>query len=268
MKNIMIGSSNNSDEVKEQYRTSKGLDIRISFHEKYSTNKQGYGNWIVSNYEIDDGMTVLELGCGTGSIWMGRDDILGLFGRLVLTDLSDGMLKTAHENLGNRNNIEYQVADIQELPFEDNSFDMVVANSMLYHVPDINKGINEVRRVLKDEGRFYCATLGENNFVEQLAEWFRLSGESFNPNHNFTMQNGEQKLRIAFSNIDTRFYKDSLHVTDIDDLVNYLRSLASLKALDDIPLERLKEIIMEHSVNGEVDLPKEYGMFIAMGYTR
>ena len=89
MKNIMIGSSNNSDEVKEQYRTSKGLDTRISFHEKYSTNKQGYGNWIVSNYGIDDGMTVLELGCGTGSIWMGRDDILGLFGRLVLTDLSD-----------------------------------------------------------------------------------------------------------------------------------------------------------------------------------
>ena len=48
--------------------------------------------------------------------------------------------------------------------------------------------------------------------------------------------------------------------------MNYLKSLASLKALNDIPLDRLKEIIMEHSVNGVVDLPKEYGMFIAKGY--
>ena len=266
MKNINIGSSNNSDEVKEQYKTSKGMDIRISFHDKYSTNKQGYGNWIVSNYELFDGMTVLELGCGTGSLWIGRDEVLGSFGKLVLTDFSEGMLNTARENIGNRNNIEYRVADIQNLPFEDNSFDMVIANSMLYHVPDINKGINEVRRVLKDEGTFYCATLGENNFVEKLAEWFRLSGENFNPNHNFTMQNGEQILGAAFSNVEARFYADSLHVTDIDDLVNYLRSLASLKALNDIPLERLKEIIMEHSVNGVVDLPKEYGIFIAKGY--
>ena len=266
MKNMKIGSSNHSDDVKEQYKTSKGLDTRRSFHDKYSTNMQGYGNWIVSNYEIFDGMTVLELGCGTGSIWMGRDDVLGLLGKLVLTDLSEGMLNTARENLGIRNNIEYMVADIQDLPFGDHSFDMVIANSMLYHVPDINKGINEVRRVLKDEGVFCCATLGENNFVERLAEWFRLSGENFNPNHNFTMQNGEKILRTAFSDIDARFYTDSLHITDIDDLVDYLRSLASLKALNDIPLEKLNEIIMEHSSNGVVDLPKEYGMFIAKGY--
>ncbi len=263
---MKIGSSDNTEAVKEQYKTSKGLDTRISFHDRYSTNKQGYGNWIVSNYEINDGMTVLELGCGTGSIWMGRDDVLDRFGRLVLTDLSEGMLNTARENVGNRDNIQYFTADIQDLPFGDDSFDMVIANSMLYHVPDINKGISEVRRVLRDEGAFCCATLGENNFVERLAEWFRLSGEDFSPNHNFTMQNGEQILRASFSDIDTRFYKDSLHVTDTDDLVDYLRSLASLKALNDIPLERLKEIIMAHSVNGVVDLPKEYGMFIARGY--
>ena len=263
---MQIGSSDNTEAVKEQYKTSNGLDIRISFHNKYSTNKFGYGNWIVSNYEIREGMKVLELGCGTGSLWLGHDDLVGKFGKLVLTDISEGMLETARKNLGERNNTEYQVADIQDLPFEDNSFDMVIANSMLYHVPDLNKGINEVRRVLKSDGVFYCATLGENNFVEQLAEWFKLSGENFNPNHNFTMQNGAQKLRTAFSEIEARLYQDSLHITDVNDLVNYLTSLASLKALNDVPFEKLKEIIMEHAVNGVVDLPKEYGMFIARGY--
>ena len=58
------------------------------------------------------------------------------------------------------------------------------------------------------------------------------------------------------------FEKDD---TDVDDLVSYLTSLASLKALNDVPAEKLKEIIMEHAVNGVVDLPKEYGMFVAKG---
>ncbi|WP_156035967.1 hypothetical protein [Butyrivibrio sp. AE3004] len=53
---MQIGSSNDSEAVKAQYATSKGLDTRLSFHDKYSTNKLGYGNWIVSNYEIREGI--------------------------------------------------------------------------------------------------------------------------------------------------------------------------------------------------------------------
>ena len=260
---MQIGSSNNTEAVKQQYKTSEGLDIRISFHDKYSTNKQGYGNWLISNYEIHEGMKVLEVGCGTGSLWIGHDDILDQLEKLILTDLSDGMLEKARMNLGERNNIDYQIADIQELPFDDNCFDIVIANSMLYHVPDIEKGIREVRRVLKDDGVFYCATMGENNFVEQLAEWFKLNGECFHPNHNFTMQNGERMLKTAFTDIEARIYEDSLHITDIDDLVVYLSSLSSLKALNEMPYDKLKRIISDHTLNDAVDLPKEYGMFIA-----
>ena len=262
---MQIGSYNNTEAVKEQYKTAGGLDIRISFHNKYSTNKLGFANWIVSNYEIVEGMKVLEIGCGTGSLWHGQDEVMRKFGKLILTDFSEGMLETAKANIGNKSNVEFQQADIQDLNFEDNSFDMVIANSMLYHVPDLNKGLREVRRVLKDDGTFYCSTMGENNFIERLAEWFQLGGEDFRPNHNFTLQNGREKLQVAFSDIEARTYPDSLHITDVDDLVSYLTSLASLKALNDVPAEKLKEIIMEHAVNGVVDLPKEYGMFVAKG---
>ena len=262
---MQIGSSNDSEAVKAQYATSKGLDTRLSFHDKYSTNKMGYGNWIVSNYEIHEGMKVLELGCGTGSLWMGRDELLAKFGKFVVTDFSEGMLATARANLGERENIEYKAADIQNLPFEDDSFDIVIANSMLYHVPDILKGISEVRRVLKSDGVFYTATFGENNFAEQLAEWFKLGGESFNPNHNFTMQNGEKLLKSAFADVEARFYEDSFHITDIEDLVEYLCSLRSFKAIMDIPVQKITDIIKEHAVDGAVDLAKEYGMFIARG---
>ena len=260
---MQIGSSNDVEAVKTQYATSNGLNTRLSFHDKYSTNKQGYGIWIISNYEIKKGMKVLEVGCGTGSIWLKQDEILSKLDKLVLTDLSEGMIKTAKENLGERVNIEYIVADIQELPFDANSFDVVIANSMLYHVPNLNKGIREVRRVLKENGIFYCATLGENNFVECLAEWFKLSGENFKLNHNFTMQKGEQILKKAFSVVEARFYEDSLHITDIEELIKYLQSLTSFKAIQDFPLKKVREILETHSNNGVIDLPKEYGMFIA-----
>ncbi|MCR5683817.1 MAG: class I SAM-dependent methyltransferase, partial [Lachnospiraceae bacterium] len=243
---MRIGSSNDSAAVKAQYATSEGLNTRISFHDKYSTNKLGYGSWLVSNYDIREGMKVLEIGCGTGSLWLGHDDLIKRCGRLVLSDLSEGMLDVAKANLGDHDNVEYRIADIQCLPFEDSSFDVVIANAMLYHVPDLDKGLRQVRRVLKESGVFYCGTFGENNFIDRLAEWFRLGGEEFNPNHNFTMQNGAERLKTVFDAVTAYFYEDSLHVTDMEELVTYLRSLASFKAVLDLPEQKIRDILAGH----------------------
>ena len=259
---MKIGSSNDPAAVKAQYATSKGLDIRRTFHDRYSVNKQGYSNWIVSNYDIGKGMKVLEIGCGTGSLWLNREDITANCGKLILTDISEGMLETAKAALGERDNLEYLVEDIQNLSFEDDCFDVVIANSMLYHVPDLDRGLQEVRRVLKAGGVFCCATLGEHNFTDTLAEWFRLDGESFHPNHNFTMQNGGEKLGKYFSDITPLFYEDSLRITDIDDLMDYLCSLASFKAIMDLPVRKMRHILEQHVTDGIIELPKEYGMFI------
>ena len=259
---MRIGSSNDSEAVKAQYSSSKGLNIRIAFHDLYSTNKYGYGNWLLSNYEIPEGAKVLELGCGSASMWVGHDDLIARCGTLMLTDLSEGMLSSAKQNIGERENVTYALTDIQDIPFDDGSFDVVIANSMLYHVPDLEKGIREVKRVLKNDGVFYCATYGEHNFTDVLAEWIDLDGESYRPNHNFTMQNGEQILRVAFTDVEARFYEDSLCITNIDDLVDYVRSLVSVWEIADCPSRRIQEILTQHSCNGVIELPKEYGMFI------
>lgn len=260
---MQIGSSNDTNAVKAQYATSKGLDTRISFHDKYSTNKQGFGNWIVSNYDIREGMTVLELGCGTGSDWFGHEDLIDKCGKLVMTDFSEGMLGTAEENLGKRDNVEYRQADIQDLPFDDGSFDLVIANMMMYHVPDQEKAIREVRRVLKKGGRFYCATFGEHNFNDTLFGWLSDEGEPCHANHNFTLQNGKEKLAAAFTDVQVLRYEDSLRVTDIEDLVGYLMSLASFKAIMSAPADKIRSILEQHAVDGVIDLDKEYGMFVA-----
>ena len=65
---------NDMSVVEQQYATATNLQTRITIHDKYSTNKMGFGNWIFSNYKIAPGMRILELGCGTGDMWKNKAD--------------------------------------------------------------------------------------------------------------------------------------------------------------------------------------------------
>jgi hypothetical protein len=75
------------------------------------------------------------------------------------------------------------------------------------------------------------------------------------------MQNGGEKLKKVFSVATPVIYDDSLHITEVEHLVEYLQSLASFKAVLDLPVDKIREIITAHVVDGAIDLPKEYGTF-------
>lgn len=256
---------NNSEEVKKQYADSGKLSTRISIHDRYSVNKQGFGNWIFSNYRIDAGMKVLELGCGTGSMWKGQEELIKKCGKLVLSDFSEGMVETAKENVGEAGNVEYKGIDIQNIPYADSEFDVVIANMMLYHVPDLSKGLSEVRRVLKKDGTFYCATYGEHGIVEYLASLLGRYGVEDKINKVFTLQNGAEILGGFFAKAERRDYIDSLAVTDPDDMVEYIYSLTGMSTLSEVPKAEIREILVRNMKDGVLNVPKEYGMFIASG---
>ena len=256
-----MSTINNQKNVKEQYANAGNLKARISIHQKYSTNKMGFGNWIFSNYKITHGMKVLELGCGTGDMWKGHEDLMGACSSLVLSDFSEGMLENAKANLGEKSGLEYRVIDIQNIPFDDESFDVVIANMMLYHVPDMNRGLSEVRRVLKKGGDFYCATFGEHGIMEFLSKALNAYGVEDNANKNFTLQNGKEILEPFFSEVRKFDYEDSLAVTNIYDLVEYIYSLSSMTSLSSVPKEEIREVLAKYVVNGVLNVPKEYGMF-------
>lgn len=245
--------------VSNQYATSVRLETRISIHEKYSRNRQPFGEWIVSHYHLQPGERVLELGCGTGSMW--RTVILPGNCHVTLTDLSAGMLETAKTNTGHLS-ADYAVCDAMELPYDSASFDVVIANMMLYHVPDIRKALQEIRRVLKDEGRFYAATFGEHGVTEAVLD---ILGLPCTANHRFTLQNGGDQLASYFSGIQRQNREDALDVTNLADLIAYLRSMAGMTVLAEIPDERLIEVFQAHSREGVLSLPKEYGLFICQG---
>lgn len=249
--------------VKQQYAKTDRLNTRISIHDKYSTNRLGFGNWIFSNYKPLNDMKILELGCGTGAMWKSKREQIPLCSRLVLSDFSEAMVKEAKENIGNHSNVEYYVADIQRIPFCDKTFDIVIANMMLYHVPNIAKGLSEVRRVLKDNGCFYCATYGEHGIIEYLSKILSEYGIKDNVNKSFTLQNGAEILSKVFSEVKRLDYSDYLAVTDMDDIVEYIYSLSDMTALSDVPKAVIKEVLTKHATNGVLNIPKEYGMFVA-----
>lgn len=254
---------NDTSIVTKQYADTNNLNTRISIHEKYSTNKMGFMNWIISKYEINDGMKVLELGCGTGDIWKKQDAIINNCSKLVLSDFSDAMVNETKNNLKEYKNIEYKVVDIQNIPFDNDSFDVIIANMMLYHVPDLSQGLKEVRRVLKNGGKFYCATYGEHGIIQYLSKILSKYGVQDNVNKNFTLQNGKNILSEIFDNVKQLDYQDSLQVTDVEDMVDYIYSLSGMTTLSQVPKESVRKVLIENMADGFLNVPKEYGMFIA-----
>ena len=257
-----MGAINDKDIVQKQYENATNLNTRISIHDKYSVNKQGFGNWIASNYQITDGMRILELGCGTGDMWTSNSNLIAKCAELVLTDFSEGMIQIAHSNIGDFPNVTYRVVDIQEIPFETNGFDIVIANMMLYHVPDLKKGLSEVTRVLKESGRFYCATYGEHGIVQFITNLLKPYGVEDRVNKNFTLQNGKQILAQYFSSVEMMEYIDSLEVTNIDDLLDYIYSLTSMTEVSNIKRDVIKKVLEQNMADGILKVPKEYGMFV------
>lgn len=258
----MTEKMNQRPVVEQQYRTSGNLSTRISIHAKYSTNPQGFNNWVFSHYMLPPDSRVLELGCGTGETWKSNLSRLDGSVRLTLTDFSESMVSAVKEALGNRDFLSCNVVDIEDIPYESGSFDRVIANMMLYHVPDLGRGLSEVRRVLTEDGFFYCATYGENGITEYVADLLKEYGGSGSTNKNFTLQNGAGILSRYFSDVQRLDYEDSLAVTAIEDLLDYMDSLGDMSPVAGIERETVRAVLKQQMVNGVLNVPKEYGMFI------
>jgi ubiquinone/menaquinone biosynthesis C-methylase UbiE len=101
--------------------------------------------------------TSLELGCGTGFFTLNLK-LAGVIDEGHVTDLSPGMVEVAQRNArGLGFEIEGRVADAERLPYEDDSFDIVIGHAVLHHIPDLDQAFAEIIRVLKPGGRFVFA---------------------------------------------------------------------------------------------------------------
>lgn len=136
---------------------------------------------------------VLEVGPGAGGL-AGRMRV-ELGAEVTAVDTSERMAKLT----GDRG-VQSLVADVQQLPFADASFDCVVAAWVLYHVADRNRAIAEVERVLRPGGRFVAATLADDN----MSELWEFLGHPRNRELTFSTSNGAEQLAVHFPHVEAR----------------------------------------------------------------
>lgn len=267
----MNQNANSETFVKEQYQTSNNLEIRPYLHSKYSTNKYGWMKWLFDNMNFNSGCKVLELGCGNGELWSNNLYRVGSDWDIVLTDFSEGMLETAKDKI---NDIRFKFfkVDAQKIPFEDNSFDIVIANHMLYHIPDREIAIKEIRRVLKSGGTFYASTLGVKNMIEmsELVNNFdaRIKYPMTSEIISFNLENGTDELSKFFREVRRERYEDSFVITEAEPVINYVLSLKEIgniaKVLVDDRIVEFKRYIEEIiKEKGEIYITKDAGLFKA-----
>ena len=106
--------------------------------------------------QIKEGDTVLDLGSGAGNDCFVVRDLVGEKGKVIGLDMTEAMIYKARENTNKLgfNNVEFRLGDIEEMPIEGNSIDVIVSNCVLNLVPDKKKAFSETFRVLKPEGHF------------------------------------------------------------------------------------------------------------------
>lgn len=251
--------------TQNQYRDSGNLHARLTIHQRFSTNPYGWFNWVFDQLSsLPADANVLEVGCGSAELWRECAERIPAGWALTLSDLSDGMLDAAWRNLiVTGRGYKFEKIDAQSIPYADRTFDAVIANHMLYHVPDRKKALAEIHRVLKDEGVFFAATVGKAHFHEIDERVSRISGgRSGRLALQFTLENGETQLKEFFPRVELSRYPDSLRVTDVDMLMGYVRSMGTFAELPEDELEGLEREFNEVlKKNGEIFISKDTGLF-------
>jgi SAM-dependent methyltransferase len=231
----------------EQYSTDENLRVRYETHRLYTVGPQ-LEPAVDAALALRGDEWLLDVGTGPGG-FPARLIEGGHRGRVVGIDQSAGMIAKA-KRICSRG--EFLRADAAHLPFDDESFDVVSARHMLYHVPDIPGALREIRRVMKRGGRFlavtnsldymheYCDAIREamtrlpKSLADDIAELVSTPTASA-----FSEVNGVPLVRDAFGNVAVTWLEAKLVFREAAPVVRYFNSSRTMKGLS---VERWRQI--------------------------
>ena len=255
----------------EQYQDGNNLRSRASLHEHYSTNPIGWHTWVFAQLDLPPSAAILEVGCGPGFLWAQNQAIVPRAWQVLLSDFSPGMVSEARLSLHSSQNFAYLCFDVGHAPLLTGRFDGVIANHMLYHVPDVDRALSMIYNLLKPGGKLYATTNGRSH-LQEIASFVGRARQEPSPGsdnvfqrstENFSLQSGRQKLNRLFGEVELRHYPDSIEVDDTEAVVQFVES-SSVFGLSTAGLARLRELLQEEiELKGTVHITKEAGIFIA-----
>lgn len=255
--------------LKAQYRNSTNISARIRLHRLFSSNKQGWFPWIYEQCQITEGMKILELGCGNGRLWIENKAKLPADCEIILSDISEGMIRDVRREQSLQDDrFSFAAFDCHAIPYEDASFDLVIANHVLFYCKDVDRVCSDVGRVLKPGGRFVCGTYGVahmqevSRLVTQFDDRITLSGE--NLYEHFGKENGAQALAPYFAEVDWQQYEDALIVTQAEPLIEYVLSCHGNQ--NQYILEKYNKFrkYVEGQIRNGYTITKDAGIFISV----
>jgi ubiquinone/menaquinone biosynthesis C-methylase UbiE len=212
----------------DQYSNENRLKARIQIYE-YCEIKLNWREWVFDRLVFNNVKNVLDLGCGNGVLWQDNINKIPADVQITLTDVSEGMVDTARKTLGKHDGrFEFRVADACRVPFKDGSFQMVIANHMLYHVQDMEKVFSEIGRLLTDDGSAYASTLSTNNFqelVDVVVDFNKqLAFDNTMTIQSFSLENGESVLSRQFHVKEKHILQNDIVINKTEPLILYMAS--------------------------------------------
>lgn len=285
--------------LKSQYENANNISARIRLHKEFSTNRQGWFPWLFETgiqpvlqqgvgmqankttsetktsdeqIKIDHIITqprVLELGCGDGSLWTENMMHLPENVHITVSDISEGMIRDIRRNIGADNRFSYETFDCQHIPAQSNTYDIVIANHVLFYCDDIAQVCKEVQRVLKPNGIFLCSTYASKHMQEitHLVQNFdsRIILAAENLFDRFGLDNGGEMLKEYFAHVDILRYEDSIVIDRADPLIEYILSCHGNQ--NQYLLDRYQDFrqYVKKQVKNQYRITKEAGYFLCHG---
>lgn len=261
--------------IRRYYATDEKLRIEDETHDKYAVPKCDFVNWALDTLAWQTDEVVLDIGCGRGKHYSQLIDRAPDI-RYFALDLSPYMLLN-HPARSDR----LSLGDARRLPYADDSFDVVMANHVLYHLDNIDGGLDEIKRVLKPGGKVLATTNSIHNMPE-LQVLFRraivlLSANGAHahpptlPSDAFALENGTRILARHFYAVVRHDLPVQLVFDDIEPAMAYLDSMRDLRQhslpddvnWDDMMLIMRQQISQLIQLMGKLELNIVTGALVA-----
>ena len=235
--------------------------------------------WALALLPLYSNAKVLDAGCGWGRFTWPLIERFGLVSsNVICSDSSLGMLQTAADEAARRSHLpSFVTADIQALPFPAGHFDGVMTNHVLYHLSDIQAGVRELARVVKEDGWLLATTNSDDIRVPVLEfHYAALDKLGIDYVHEarspFSMENGKKILGRSFRKVDCLYFEDeTLHGSVDEFLARYktigrYRNLAAQEDIDPDKKRQLPVLVRQQAEEvirkqGELRSPVRMGAF-------
>lgn len=257
-----------------QYGTAEKLRIRQEAHELYSEQPNDFFEWALAFLDLRPGLLVADVGCGPGAyhtlLYEAGCPVIGV-------DASLGMLEEVQRQASRGGFVVYPLqANAERLPLASSSVDRLMANHMLYHVPDQHAALAEMRRVLKPGGVVMLATNAFDAYdIINQAHSAAAQEAGFAPVPRMTASfhlGHLETVQSIFPGAEVHVRQDAFLFPTLDAAMRYYAS-GHVDAVQDPPLDGrhapellprvAKRLRAQLDGQGRLRVPKDAGCFVA-----